>query len=100
MRDPEEAMTVAGVVVTCRPERLEAVRRALGTVAGVDVHHADDRGRLVVTIEARTTDENARRLREVQALPEVLCADLVQHYVEEEPPAGAGARRGTTAGTA
>lgn len=77
-------MTVSGVLVICRRESLADVTGAVGTLPGVEVHHVDPAGRLVLTIEAPTTDGCAARLRAVQALPNVLSAEMAAHVFEDE----------------
>lgn len=77
-------MTVSGVLVTCRAERLASAGAALGSLPGVEVHHTDPAGRLVLTIEEPTTDGCVERLRSIQALPDVLSAEMAVHVFEDE----------------
>jgi nitrate reductase NapAB chaperone NapD len=77
-------MTIAGVLVVCRPERLSELRGLLAEFSWAEVHHSDPAGRLVITIETATTQENMERLKAVQRLPPVLFAEMVEHYVEDE----------------
>lgn len=88
--------SVCGLCVTARPEDLVAVRLMLDERPGVEVHASDpDSGRLIVVQEGLTVEEHQVRLREIQALPGVLTADLVIHYrdakgiLESPPPGGA-----------
>ena len=46
-----ESFTIAGVVVHALPERGVEVTQTLNDFAGVEVHHSDPSGKLVVTIE-------------------------------------------------
>ena len=77
-------MPVSGVLVACRREHLARVGTALRAIPGVDIHHADPSGRLVVTIEGPTTVGCAERLRAIQALPDVLSAEMAMHVFEDE----------------
>ncbi len=77
-------MTVSGVLVSCRPEHLAGVAAALGEQTGVEIHHTDPAGRLVLTIEATTTDGCVERLRAIQGLPDVLSAEMAVHVFEDE----------------
>lgn len=77
-------MTVSGVLVICRRELLADVTAAIAALPGVEVHHLDPAGRLVLTIEASTTDGCADRLRAIQALPDVLSAEMAVHVFEDE----------------
>ena len=77
-------MTISGVLVACRREHLEGVTRALEALPFVDVHHIDERGRLVITIEATDIDASVRCLTDVKALPHVAMAELAEFCIEED----------------
>jgi nitrate reductase NapD len=85
-------MNVSSVVVRVAPAgAAEGVRR-LESLPGVEVLFTDAaRGRIVLTQETLTTDEQEAGLRRIQALPGLLSAELVCHYFEdlEESPEGA-----------
>ncbi len=77
-------MNISGVVVRTKPENLEQVIRELEESGMCDVHFHDDKGRIIVTIEAETTEEEIFKLKAIQSLENVLSADLVYAYSEEE----------------
>jgi nitrate reductase NapAB chaperone NapD len=79
------AMMISGVLVVAKPAHQEEVRAALAVLPWAEVHHAQPDGRLVITIEAEDGEQATRRLREVQDLPQVMLAEMVQHYVESDP---------------
>ena len=76
---------ISGVVVVCRPEHRPAFERALADLEWAEIHHADARGRLVLTIEADGTEQSMERLQQVQSLPHVILAELAAYYVDDEP---------------
>ena len=81
-------MNVSSIVVQVAPsEFAEGVRR-LEAVPGVEVQFRDAaQGRIVVTQESETTEEQEAGMRRIQALPGLLSAELVCHYfgdVEDE----------------
>jgi nitrate reductase NapAB chaperone NapD len=76
-------VTISGVVVACRKEHLEGVIRALEELSFVDVHHVDERGRLVITIEAADIEASVGCLKDVKALPHVAMAELAEFCIEE-----------------
>ena len=81
----ETNWSVSGLCVTARPEDLAAVEAALLDRPGVEVHARDPQGsRLVVVQECATIEEHQQNLRELQALPGVLTADLVVHYQDPD----------------
>jgi len=77
-------MNVSGVVVRTKPELVEEVVRGLEESGMCDVHFHDEKGRIVVTIEAETTEEEIFKLKAIQKLEHVLSAELVYAYSEEE----------------
>jgi nitrate reductase NapAB chaperone NapD len=79
--------SVSGLCITARPEELATVRAVLNDRPGVEVQASDPaRGRLVVTQECATLEDHRDGLREIQALPGVLTADLVVHYRDPGTP--------------
>lgn len=77
---------VSAVLVVATPEHLEEVRTALEGHPWADVHHVEaESGRLVATVEASTTDEAQARLLELRSVPHVLLAEMVEHFVDDEP---------------
>ncbi len=74
-------MNVSSVVVRLAPDDVAEGVRRLGGLPGVEVRFTDAaRGRIVVTQETLTTDEQEAGLRRIQALPGFLSAELVCHY--------------------
>lgn len=77
--------SVSGLCVTARPEKLEAIETMLSAFPGIEVHARDPRtGRLVVIQERPTLDAHRQGLRSLQALPDVLTAELVFHYQDRD----------------
>jgi len=77
-------MPISGVLIVCQPERIQEVRTAVDRLDWADAHHSGDDGRLVVTVDAASTDESMGRLLELKAIPHVIMAELVEHYVGDE----------------
>lgn len=74
---------ISGVLVVTKPENQDRLREAIDAFPWADAHHEDADGRLVITIEAATTDEAQARLQEIQQLPGVILAEMAAHYVED-----------------
>jgi len=80
-------VNISGIVVACRPEDLDRTAESVNSYPWAEVHHRDERGRLVVTVEAEDTDQGMDRLQLIQGLPGVLTATLAGTYFDEEEPA-------------
>ncbi len=78
---------ISAVLVATRPEHLAETRDAVDVHDWLEVHHEEaESGRLVVTIEASTTDEATARILQLRELPHVVLAEMVEHYVDDDPP--------------
>jgi nitrate reductase NapAB chaperone NapD len=74
---------ISGILVVTRPEREGETRAALQAYPWLEIHHSDSKGRLVITIDSSSTEEGMGRLREIQELPQVILAEMMEHYVED-----------------
>jgi len=82
---PTDEWHIAGVVVHAQPARLDDLRRTIEAMSGVEVHAANDQGKLVVTIEGPSTRFVSAHIDALQKLPGVLSAALVyQHYEDAQ----------------
>ena len=73
---------IASLVAHALPHRLPDVRAAISAIAGSDIHGASDTGKLVVTLEAPTTDDMMARISEIQRLDGVLASALVYQHAD------------------
>ncbi len=73
---------VAGLVVHTRPESLERVRAGLSRLSGAEVHAADPRGKLVVTLEAASDGVIADLLSTIPEIPGVIACTLAHEHSE------------------
>jgi nitrate reductase NapAB chaperone NapD len=90
-------VTVTGILVVCKPEAVSDVASDIRHFEWAHVHYTDPNGRFVITVEASSTEEGIERQLIIQKLPRVILAEMVEHYVGEEPvppadPAGWVAR--------
>ena len=77
--------SVSGLCVTTRPEDVAEVESSLNLRSNTEVHARDPHsGRLVVVQECATVEDHRKSLREIQALPGVMYAELVLHYQEPD----------------
>ena len=76
-------MNISGVVVRTFPRDIERVTRALTQLGGVEVHGANEDGRLVVTVEQAGEAGLTDVLNEMQSTPGVLSTSLIYHQFED-----------------
>jgi len=73
--------SVSGLCLMVRPEHLDAVESELRELSWLEIHAREDAtGRLIVVQEHETVNEHQEGLRTLQAIPNVLTADLVVHH--------------------
>ena len=71
---------IASLVVHAAPPRINEVRAAILGIASAEIHAASDTGKLVVTLEAPSTDDMMARISEIQRLDGVLASALVYQH--------------------
>ena len=82
-------MQISGIAIAVPESEMGSCLENLRALDGVEVHHAfPEHGKIVVVQETETREQQEAGLRRIQALPGVLTAELVYHYLDEE------ARRG------
>ena len=68
---------IASMVVHAAPRHLAVVRGAILEIAGAEIHGASDTGKLVVTLEAPSTEDMMAQISAIQRLDGVLASALV-----------------------
>ena len=89
-----EELHITSLVVHAAPSRVSRVRALIETIPEACVHGTSATGKLVVTLEARTSDEMMARVGQIQQADGVLsaalvyqCADSLDAMNEELPDA-------------
>jgi nitrate reductase NapD len=79
---------VCGVLVMARPDSALQVQAVLSAMQGVEVH-ANNNGKLVVTVEGPNNRDFANRIQGFSDIRGVLSTSLVYHEIEtnDEAPA-------------
>ena len=76
-------MPIGGVVISTRPDDLEAAQSYLADLVGVEIHGADERGNIVAVFDTRTSGEMERLMEVVNACPLVIHAGLTYLNMED-----------------
>ena len=77
-------MNVSSIVIKASPERFSEVLNALRESEVCALHFHDSKSAIVVTIEGENVDEEMEKMKELAALPNVLSAELIYTYSEDE----------------
>lgn len=81
---PDGRMHYSALLVKLSPDHWTEGLRQLGALSGLDIHHVyPESGKVLVVQETESRSEQEEGLRQIQALPCVLYAGLVQYRVEE-----------------
>ena|SRR5215475_11157893 len=77
------SIEIASILVQARPEKLDAVARAIEALPGTQIYSRDPKGKLVVVIEALDAGSIGATLNTISSLPHVLTAALVFHGTDD-----------------
>ncbi|OQX76358.1 MAG: nitrate reductase [Bacteroidetes bacterium 4484_276] len=77
-------MNLSSIVIQTKAEYLDEVLEAVKKSDFCEYHLHDDKGRIIVTIEGKDTDEEIRKLRVIEKIPHVISAEMVFAYSEDE----------------
>ncbi|MGB7401327.1 MAG: chaperone NapD [Arcobacter sp.] len=77
-------MNISSIVVQTLPKYLDQVIEELKNCKACDYHMHDEKGRIIITIEGASVKEELEKLREIEAIPHVISADMQMAYSEDE----------------
>jgi len=78
-------MNVSSVVVQVLPKHIDSVLEVLQNADFCEYHfHDKDLGKIIVTVEGESVDDEIRNLKIVQSLEHVISAEMMMSYSEEE----------------
>lgn len=77
-------MNVSGIVVMTTEEHIQEVIDNINSVDCCEVHFNDSQGKIVVTIEGESINDQMERLKRIQSIPFVFSASLAFSYCEDE----------------
>ena len=84
MEIPAQKSHIAGVLVQAHPEHITQVRNRLADIVGLEVHMVSPDGRIVVTVEGEGRKCVADALFSLNAMRDVLSANLVYEHSETD----------------
>ncbi len=77
-------MNISSAIVKVPPKYMKQVLEALQNSNLCEVHFYDDKGRIVITVEAENVNSEMEKFDQISKIPHILSVDLVYCYSEEE----------------
>ena len=77
-------MNISSVVILTKASNIEKVIQIINNSDFCEYHLHDEKGRIVVTIEGDNVGEETGKLKQIQSIPEVISAEMVYSYSEDE----------------
>ncbi len=78
-------MNISSIVVQALPKDIDKLVAEFQEADYVDYHlHDKEKGKIIVTIEGKGVEEEIEKLVKIQQIPEVIAADMMMTYQEEE----------------
>ncbi len=78
-------MNISSIVVQVKPEFVDNVLEVLQNASFCDYHfHDKEKGKIIVTVEGESVDDEIRNLKIVQSLEHVISAEMMMSYSEDE----------------
>ena len=78
-------MNLSGILVEAKPHWLDEVVRQLNALGNVEVHQTEvETGRIIAIQEAADIHAEIEGLKRIKALPHVILAEMVYHYIADD----------------
>jgi nitrate reductase NapD len=77
-------LNVSGIVVKTTKDHMQEVIDRINSVDCCEVHFSDSSGKIVVTIEGESINDQMETFKRIQGLPFVFSAGLSFSYCEDE----------------
>lgn len=77
-------MNLSSIVILTKPEYLEKVLEDVKSSNDCEYHLHDEKGRIIVTIEGKDTEEEIAKLKSIQQIAHVVSAEMAFAYSEDE----------------
>lgn len=78
-------MNISSIVIQTKPQYVEEIIAVCEASDFCDYHFHDvEKGKIVVTIEGESIDEEMAKMKKIEQIPHVICADMMMAYSEDE----------------
>jgi len=76
-------MPVSGVVISCQPDKAEAVVNVIMKISQIELHQRLENGKLVAVLEAAAVDDEVAIVNDILQVDGVLDVRLAYHNFED-----------------
>ena len=78
-------MNISSIVIQTKPEYVEEIIAVCEANDFCYYHFHDvEKGKIIVTIEGENIDEEMAKMKKIEQIPHVICADMMMAYSEDE----------------
>jgi len=78
-------MNISSIVIQTKPLHVKEIIALCEASDFCDYHFCDEeKGKIVVTIEGENIDEEMAKMKKIEKIPHVICADMMMAYSEDE----------------
>lgn len=78
-------MNISSIVIQTKPQYVEEIIAVCEASDFCDYHFHDvEKGKIIVTIEGESIDEEMAKMKKIEQIPHVICADMMMAYSEDE----------------
>lgn len=77
-------MNISSIVLQTKKENTKSVIATLKEDNICEYHMHDEKGRIIVTIEGEGVEDEIKKLKQIQQIPDVISAEMVYAYSEDE----------------
>lgn len=81
----EFTVNISSIVIQAKPEYVEEIIALCQKSDFCEYHfHDTQKGKIIVTVEGENIDEEMAKMKKIECLPHVICADMMMAYSEDE----------------
>ena len=80
----EEDFNVSSLVVLCVPSAIARLWEAINAISGAECHYKDESGKIIVTLESQSIEEEIKLLKRIEGLEGVISAQMIYAYHSTE----------------
>lgn len=78
-------MNISSIVIQAKPLHVKEIVAICEASDFCDYHFCDEqKGKIIVTIEGENIDEEMSKMKKIEQIPHVICADMMMAYSEDE----------------